>query len=53
MKKMKNLIQTQEKNLKEKDGLKKKKMKKKMKMKKILMIIAITNHQEKRQKILL
>lgn len=52
MKKMTNLIQIQERNLKEKGGLRKKKMKRKMKMKKIPMIIASMNRREKHQKIL-
>lgn len=52
MKRMTNLIQIQERNLKEKGGLRKKKMKRKMKMKKTPMIIASMNRQEKHQKIL-
>ena len=53
MKRMMNLIQIQERNLKEKGGLRKKTMKRKMRTKKILMIIASMSHQEKHQKILL
>lgn len=52
-KKRRNLILTQVKNLREKGGLRKKTMKKTKKTKKIPTIIALTNHPEKHQKILL